>query len=202
MARLKIKYFLLTIALILVPLFVSAWNTAIIGGGVPSGGCTGEYCIGVTTTCEDLTSGPDIAKDYDYTFANKWTATEGGTVTYVHLRTGNTAPSNITLPVAFVYNGDTLIGSADASSVSAADTNYKIAIIVEGGQSLTFATNDVLTYGYSRDGGANYTDFDYTSPGSPDGVMWQDTLYHSDTAPSAWDQVDSLTFSFQLEYCK
>lgn len=93
----------------------------------------------------------DYGSTADLVYTRTWTATENGTIKQVNLRMGSTVAGLDTYAWFVVYNGTTLVGKAAFGTQSTnAWTGYE-TIIVEGGQSLDFSTNDVLYFGLAYD---------------------------------------------------
>jgi len=117
----------------------------------------------------------------DRTYGRLWTATEGGTVTHINMM--GTTEDSWQDAWYVVYNGTTLIGTGTITEWSPTDDwNGEVSISVEGGQSLSFSTDDVLRFGIAwdddvaanprvnRDGGASDGGIEYDSTNAVEGA--------------------------------
>lgn len=97
--------------------------------------------------------------DADRAYAQKWTATENGTIQSINFHWG-TPEGNPTVMFFAVWRNTTLIGYVDNTTTSGTYSSNAwsgyTTITVVGGQSLDFSTNDVIYFGYTCDETGSY----------------------------------------------
>ena len=193
----KLRYLLAMLILLPACTESDAMNALTFGGGVPAAG--GTACAGYSTDCADATHGTNtyLLSDggSDHTDAQRWTASQGGTATRIrYYFTDYYDAANYKVAL---YNGTTLVGTGTITG-SANSWVWSGNLSVEGGQSLTFAQNDVLrpciavddpvTNGFQIDwkAGSGTDYWDYSETYAPASITW--------TSDS------SYIVSIQLEY--
>lgn len=175
------------------------WAVGATGGGVAvAGGGTTTACAGFSTDCATtgnptnsyLRSSGTSSMD-----CQRWTATRSGTATRIRQHF-NDYYGGTEIKVG-LYNGTTKIGSAAIVGSTGAWV-WSSDLIVEGGQSLTFALNDVLRICVAvNTADANGYEVAYSMAAA--GNYWDaQTSYLPATA--SWSTSDEYIVGVQLEY--
>jgi len=121
----------------------------IMGGGVLTVG--GSTYVGWPNSDGTPTGAPtsESVAGEDAIVTTQWTATENGTIKTIQFYTGSLWAADGASVVVYkdITGTKTLIGKGTATVPGTAQWIAKTTVTVESGQSLTFATNDVLYFG-------------------------------------------------------
>ena len=137
----------------------------------------------------------------DRTYGRLWTATENGTIQAVKIY--QSTEDNWQAAWLVVYNGTTLVGKVAYSTLNADAWCDFQTIVVEGGQSLNFSTNDVLRFGIAWDNDASGSTQFYRDNGASDGGIEYDSSTAVESAPPAtasWSTSASQGMGVILQY--
>lgn len=191
------RYLLILLYLLAVGCSESDAGLMMMSGGTPAAAGLTTTCAGWSTDCAATTYGTNnyIISSGDHTDGYRWAATRDGTATRIRFRCADYHDS-VANKVA-LYSGTTLIGTA---TVTHADNTWvwSTALVVEGGQSLTFAQNAVLRICMAiDDANVNGFQMSYSTAGS--GNWWD---YSTTYAPATitWSSAELYAVAIQLEY--
>jgi hypothetical protein len=174
--------------------YIIGWPTA--GASSTCTGWTSSVCVPDGTPASTVSN-------ITYTATRTWTAAGNGTAKTIQFYAGATrwAPAQAWVVLYRNIGGTiTLVGKGVTSGVSAGTWSGKVTLIVEGGQTLAFSTNDVLYFGVAWHDTTNSQYIGRNDTGGA-GMFWNGT--DVETGPLAtltWTTSAGREMGYVLEY--